>query len=434
MSDILIASVPVHGHVSPLLPLARHLVARGDRVRFLTGRRFVDAVRATGAEHISLPPSADFDDRTVVSQFPERERLSPVKAIAFDFEHIFVRPSEAQYEAVTELIASSAPDALVCDPLFLGAAVLVEKSPSDRIPVVVAGIVPLNLPGPGIAPYGLGLLPKPGLTGRLRNAVLRAVTRGLFRPVEAAAHDVARRCLGRPLSGPVLDWLPRADVVCQLTVPAFEYPRPDTDGRLVFTGPLRAETSDAPLPDWWDDLDASRPLVHVTQGTIANDDLGDLVLPTLQALAEDDVTVIVTTGGTPVSALGRLPANARAAEYLPYDELFARTDVFVTNGGYGGAQFALRHGVPMVVAPGKEDKVEVAARIAWSGTGIRLRSQHPSPDEVRHAVRTVLSEPDYRRAAERLSGDIATSSGAHGFAAAIDATIASRPGQRRTRS
>ena len=44
MSSIIIASVPVHGHVTPLLAVARHLVARGDRVRFITGARFADAV------------------------------------------------------------------------------------------------------------------------------------------------------------------------------------------------------------------------------------------------------------------------------------------------------------------------------------------------------------------------------------------------------
>ena len=55
MSSILIASVPIHGHVTPLLAVARHLVQRGDRVRFLTGARFAEAVVATGAEYLPLP-------------------------------------------------------------------------------------------------------------------------------------------------------------------------------------------------------------------------------------------------------------------------------------------------------------------------------------------------------------------------------------------
>ena len=72
MTSIIFASVPIHGHVTPLLPLAAELVARGDRVRFLTGSRFAAVVAATGAEHVSLPDEADFDDRFVTAQFPER--------------------------------------------------------------------------------------------------------------------------------------------------------------------------------------------------------------------------------------------------------------------------------------------------------------------------------------------------------------------------
>jgi UDP:flavonoid glycosyltransferase YjiC (YdhE family) len=91
MSSYLIAAVPIHGHFAPLLPIAAHLVARGDTIRFLTGSRFADAVTATGAAHVALPAEADFDDRDVVARFPEREGLSPLASIAFDIEHIFVR-------------------------------------------------------------------------------------------------------------------------------------------------------------------------------------------------------------------------------------------------------------------------------------------------------------------------------------------------------
>lgn len=428
MSELLFASVPIHGHVAPLLPIVRSLVARGDRVRFLTGARFADAVTATGAEFVALPDAADFDDRTVTGRFPEREALSPVKAIAFDFEHIFVRPAEHQLAAVRRLVAAQPTDAIVCDPLFIGGALYVQAH-EVRPPVIVAGIVPLNLPGPGLAPFGLGMPPLGGPAGALRNGLLRTITGRLFRDVQAAADEIAVRTGGRPLSGQVLDWLGTADVVCQLTVPSFEYPRPDIDEHVVFTGPIVSDAAASDLPDWWDDLDGSRPVVHVTQGTIANDDPTELIVPTIRALAEEDVLVVVATGGTPVAALGVLPANVRAAEFVPYDALFERTDVFVTNGGYGGVQFSLRHGVPLVVAPGKEDKVEVAARVAWSGAGVNLRTQRPSEAALARAIRSVLRTPAHRAVAERISNEMAQASGAPGFAAAVDVAIARRRGQ-----
>lgn len=71
----------------------------------------------------------------------------------------------------------------------------------------------------------------------------------------------------------------------------------------------------------------------------------------------------------------------------------------VTNGGYGGVQLALRHGLPLVVAGGSEDKPAVAARVADFGVGIDLRTGRPDAAAVGHAVWRVLDEPAFRRRA-----------------------------------
>jgi UDP:flavonoid glycosyltransferase YjiC (YdhE family) len=117
----------------------------------------------------------------------------------------------------------------------------------------------------------------------------------------------------------------------------------------------------------------------------------------------------------------------RAAQFVPYEQLMPRIAVMVTNGGYGGAQFALRHGVPLVVAPGKEDKVEVAARIAWSGAGVNLRTQRPTPARLRRAVARVRHDERFARAAARIGADIAAAPGADGFVRLIDDVIRRHP-------
>ncbi|MFT4295528.1 MAG: glycosyltransferase [Micropruina sp.] len=428
MASVIFASVPVHGHVTPLLPLAAELVARGDRVRFLTGARFAAAVLATGAEHVPLPGEADFDDRNVSAHFPERERLSPVKAVAYDLEHIFVRPAPAQYAAIRRLLGDEPADAIVTDPTFAAGALLAGQPATERPPVLVGGVLPLSMPSADLAPFGLGVPPLGGLAGRLRNAVLRAVSDRLFASLDAADREIGRRVLGHEPSIRIMQWLQYADGVIQLTVPSFEYPRPEADPeRLTFVGPVSASGSrQHALPDWWAELDGSRPVVHVTQGTIANDDLTELIRPTIDAFADREPLVLVATGGAPVASLGALPGNVRAAEFLPYEELLPRTTVMVTNGGYGGVQFALRHGVPLVVAAGKEDKAEVAARIAWSGVGVRLWAQRPTPAQLRRGVERVLADPSYRQAAGRIGAEIAASPGVAGFVRALDAVIGRR--------
>ena len=129
----------------------------------------------------------------------------------------------------------------------------------------------------------------------------------------------------------------------------------------------------------------------VTQGTIRNED--DLLFaPTFAGLAEQDLLVIATTGGGTELA-GALPANLRVEEFVPYAKLMPHVSVYVTNGGYGGVQMALSHGVPIVVCGATEDKPEVGARVAWSGAGVRVKSARPVASEIRRAALEVLSNP-----------------------------------------
>ena len=87
--------------------------------------------------------------------------------------------------------------------------------------------------------------------------------------------------------------------------------------------------------------------------------------------------------------------------------MLPRTAAMVTNGGYGGVQMALSQGVPLVVAGTTEDKPEVAARVAWSGVGINLKTAAPTPAQVRDAVRALLDDQRYRARAQALQAEYA---------------------------
>jgi hypothetical protein len=312
-------------------------------------------------------------------------------------------------------------DALLADTAFVGAAFLLGHPLTRRPPILVGGVVPLTVASRDTAPFGMGLTPVRGPLGRIRNALPQDVaTRTVFPRGERVAGEVNHTLFGRSLPFPVLDWPRHAEVIAQFTVPEFEYPRSDAPSNVHVVEPISATGSQAPLPPWWDEVDGSRPVVHVTQGTIANRDYAQIIAPTLEGLAGQDMLVVVSTGGRPLDTRPPLPPNARAATYLPYDELLPKTDVFVTNGGYGGVQYALRYGVPVVTASGQEDKPEVAARIAWSGAGRRLKSATPTPAAVHAAVRTVLSDPGYRARAQGIAGSMTRAGGVADLARLVD--------------
>src|SRR4029077_20435987 len=103
-----------------------------------------------------------------------------------------------------------------------------------------------------------------------------------------------RRELGLPkLGGSFLDWGPQlADRYLHTTIPEFEYPRGDLPATVEFVGaPLPDGVDEWSPPSWWGDLGqarrARRPVLVVTQGTIATD-ASNLLLPAIEALAEED--------------------------------------------------------------------------------------------------------------------------------------------------
>jgi MGT family glycosyltransferase len=427
MASILLTCTPAHGHVVPVLAAARHLVGAGHDVRVLTGRRYADKVAASGAEFLPLPAEADIDLDHPNEAFPERAALRGVPEVQFSLTNLFVKPAAAQLRAVDAAIAQRPVDVVITEAMFMGAALLAHRPRAERPALVTLGIVPLSVSDPDVAPFGLGIPPLPGPFGRLRNGFLRFTSeRFVFAPVFAAAREAFRAALGTvPDRIALFDAPARSDLLLQFTVPGFEYPLRTPRENVRFVGPIsRTTPSGGKVPAWWGDLDGGRPIVHVTQGTIANDDPTQLIIPTITGLADQDVLVVVSTGGraaASVTALldGPVPENVRIAEYLPYDLLFPRLSAFVSNGGYGGLHYALEHGVPIVAAGTTEDKLETTARVAWSGAGISLRTESPEPGKVREAVTAVLTRPRYREASARIGAEIAASPGLAGLDAAI---------------
>ncbi|WP_152030999.1 glycosyltransferase [Agromyces aureus] len=412
MSNYLLCSNPIQGHVAPIVAIAGDLVSRGHRVTVLTGSRFRDAVEAVGATHRALGGLADYDDREMQRQLPDRDRYRGIAKLQYDVQTIFVKTVPDQFAAVEAAIDEVSPDAIVVEAAFAGVLPLLldgRRSGGTQPPVIAVGVLPFSQSSVDVAPYGLGLLPAPGAAGRVRNRVLNVlVQRVVFRATQKLANDVMHS-LGRPsLPSFVLDLSRLHERFLQLGPADFEPPRRDLTPTVRFVGTvLPPAPATGPLPEWWPELDGARPVVHVTQGTIDNQDLDRLIRPTVDALADRNVLVVVSTGGRPVAELGELPANARAAEFLPYDLLMPKTDVFVTNAGYGGTQFALSHGVPIVAAGDTEDKPEVSMRVEWSGAGVNLRTGTPTADAVRKAVDRVLADRGFTDRAQALADAIA---------------------------
>src|SRR5260370_32017815 len=220
----------------------------------------------------------------------------------------------------------------------------------------------------------------------------------MMQPATTHFNEVLRSCGAPELPEFFLDsaaHLP--DRFLELTAEAFEYPRSDMKKSIQFIGNLMPNGhTKSPMPAWWDSLDESKPVVLVTQGTLANWDLSQLIEPAIAALADEQVTVIVAAGRPDLEAIrlpgGVKPGHAKIENYIPFEQILPMVDVFVTNGGFGSANLALSKGIPMVVAGKTAHKILTASRVGRTVQGNTIATGRPTADQNHTPVRQVLQD------------------------------------------
>lgn len=401
MTRFLISTMPAAGHVTPALPLATELHNRGHQVLWHTGEEFAGRVERTGARFTPLVHTPDFT-QIPVEPDPGTKGLAAGVSV---MRRLFIDRIAGQVADYQEILAGFPADVLIADMCSLGAGTLHAKGGPAY---ATLGINPLVTFDPEIPPFGSRRPPATTAWQRLRNRLSHQLARRLFMTKLTPLLNAARTGCGAPPlpKGVQLVDIQRSPYLHLMpTTEAFEYPRARLDPQVRFVGPLLpAPPADFVPPPWWGDLEGRR-VVHVTQGTYATGGTA-LLRPAIDALADEDMLIVATTPD--LSAVGPVPANTRVAGFIPHSLLLPHADVMVTNAGYNGVLTALAHGVPLVCAGDSEDKPEVSARVAWSGSGIDLRAATPTPRNIRAAVRTILGDPSYRANARRIAADFAT--------------------------
>src|ERR1700720_744750 len=308
---ILIASTPATGHLNPLLAIGRILIAEGHEIVGLSGNALRERIEGIGAEFRPLPAGADFDLGDIVSVVPELKHITPgPQWLRVAIERLFVDTIPAQHRGLQQVLRDFPADLIIGDDMIFGVLPMLLGPRSKRPPIVLCGTSILHWRREDEAPHFAGL-PPATTQAQLKEyaAISREHDRVVNQPVARRLNRSLRDLGVGPLSMTLFDSVVElADAYLQLTAPSFEFPR-DIPPSVHFIGALPIIPNQAPLPSWAHELDGSRKVVLVTQGTVANHDFGLLIAPTLAALADEpDLLVVVTAG--PSCWIGSNPAVA----------------------------------------------------------------------------------------------------------------------------
>jgi MGT family glycosyltransferase len=404
---ILFANFPADGHFNPLTGIAVHLKGLGHDVRWYTGKKFREKIEKLGIPYYPLKRALDFSEGEPDQMFPDRKNhKSQVAKLKFDIKHAFVLRGPEFYQDIREINEHFDFDILVADVTFTGAPFVKQKM---NKPVVAIGVMPLAETSKDLAPMGLGMTPSSTFFGRRKQDVLRFLTDKLvFGESKKLIDDIYREHGMKTKGGNIFDVMCKeADLLLQSGTPGFEYYRSDLSKKVRFIGALLPYSQNKraayQLPASYQRF---RKKILVTQGTVETD-VEKIIVPTLEAFKDSDVLVIATTGGSKTAELkARYPqTNFLIEDFISFDDIMPQSDVYITNGGYGGVMLGIENKLPMVVAGVHEGKNEINARIGYFGLGINLKTEKPTVAQIKNSVEEIFRNPSYKKNVTRLAGE-----------------------------
>ena len=406
IKKILFANVPAEGHFNPMTGIAMELKSQGHDVRWYTSNMFNEKLKRLGIPHYPFKKALEVNQFTINDVFPERIKLKAgVPQLKFDIKNFFVYRAPEYFEDINEIKEDFPFEVFVCDAAFTAGQIVKKKL---NVPSVGIGISPVMSTSKDLPPYGLGLTPSHSFAGRIKQKLLRFAAKNfLFKESTAEDNKILKR-YDLAAEKVILFDIPvlRSDIFLQSGVPGFEYERSDMPEKLKFVGPLHAYKSSQQKEynyEWQDKLNNFKKNILISQGTFEPDH-SKLIIPALEALTNENYLLIVATGHHHTKELRKKyhQDNIVIEDFIDFDFIMPRTDIYITNGGYGGVLLAIDHALPMLAAGVNEGKNEICARIGYFKLGIDLKTEKPSAEKIKKAVNEILSNEVYKQNIEKL--------------------------------
>ncbi len=380
-SRFLFVVPPLNGHVSPTLAVAAELVARGHQVAW-TGMLDEVAHRLPpGATTFPLDAPGHTDSAARMRE--ARKTARGAAALKLLWEGFFVPLARAMVPGVDEVVSAWAPDVLICDQqTFAGG--LVARRRGLRWATSATTVAGVADP--------LGALPR-----------VKAWVEALFA-------DVQRDLDLEPVPDPGLS--PNL-VLCFWS----ELLAGATPG-VRFVGPsIGARPAEAADDFPWSELKPG-PRVLVSLGTVNAGTGARFYREVVAGLADHPAQVIIAA--PPELVPEPRPDTMLVRGWVPQLRLLDHVDAVVCHAGQNTVAESLAAGLPLVMAPIKDDQPLVADQVVAAGAGLRVKFGRVRAARLRDAVTRVLDEPGFRAAASRVQADFAAAGGAVAAASSLE--------------
>jgi MGT family glycosyltransferase len=375
MSRFLFVVPPLTGHINPTVAVGVELTARGHEVAWAGQEATLRPLLAERAQVFAASDGA-LDWRLAAE--PDRRPASRgPEALQYLWTQLVIPLGHAMLPGVEAAVTRFKPDVIVADQQAVAGPVAARRAGT-------AWATSATTPGELLRPR------MPGVDEWLRDQML-AFQR---------AYGIAD----------LEDLRFSSQLVLVFSTSALIGDVSRFGDHFVFAGPaLTARPDLQPFP--WEWLEQGRRHVLVSLGTLSQAAGARFFRAAVDALAPlgEELQAIIVA---PPELQVRVPPHILFAERVPQLALLPHLSAVVSHGGHNTVSEALAHGLPLVIAPIRDDQPVIAKQVADAGAGVLVRFEQVQAAELRYAVRAVLGDPRYAAAARRVRDSFAAAGGA----------------------
>lgn len=401
MARILITVPPLAGHINPALSVAAELERRGHQVAWAVHSELLaEGILPAEAQVHALPA------QSIRALGRRSATVRGLESVRFFYEDFCLPLARASIPVLEEMVRRTRPDLILCDHQMIGGALVARA---------------LAVPWLTLASTNVSIL-----------KMSPAIDAWMEEKLAALQSEYGLPAVPRP------DFSPHGVIVFSSeALPGGKYAYYQAPYRFVGTAFTHRQMSVA-FP--WTELRRDCAKLLISLGTVSRDRsarfyevvleaLGGMELPDTYLPYRTLQVVLVA----PDDIRQRAPANFIVRPSVPQITLLAHMDGVLCHAGHNTVCEALSFGLPLIVAPIRDDQPIVARQVIDAGAGLYLRYGKFGVDSARAAVRELFRQPTYRDSALRLRESFKSLRGAAQATDIVDELLSGQEATTRTR-